>query len=111
VTRYSDGYRFECGTRDLLREKKYEVIRSAGSKGKIDIVGIRAGELLFIQCKLQGLCPPAERKRVLELSRMVNAVPLIAYSHKEGRAAATVRFFRLLGTGPYEREDWVIPDR
>ena len=105
-SKYSAGYRFECATRDNLRDDGYEVIRSAGSKGKIDIVAMKSQQLLFVQCKLNGLCPPSERKEIIRLARLVNAFPIVAYQYKEGRAAAEVRYRRLTGSGPHEFEEW-----
>lgn len=109
MSKYGDGYRFECKTRDALRADGYEVIRSAGSKTKIDLIAIKQDQILFVQCKLDGLCPPAERSALLALARMVDAVPLVAYSHREGRAAAVVRYRELLGPGPKEFAPWT-PD-
>lgn len=105
MSKYSDGYRFECMTRDDLREQGYEVMRSAGSKGKIDVLGMKPGQLLFVQCKINGKCSPAERAEVFRLSRMVGAVPLVAYKHKDGRSAAVVKYRMLTGSGP---SAWVV---
>lgn len=106
MSKYSDGYRFECRVRDALREDGYEVIRSAGSKTKVDLIALKTGEILFVQCKLNGLCAPAERSRLRELAGMVGALPVVAYSHKEGRAAAVVRYRLLTGDGPKEFAAW-----
>lgn len=110
MTKYSDGYRFECMTRDALKDDGYEVIRSAGSKGKVDLIGLKSQQLLFVQCKLNGLCPPAERRAVIRLSGLVNALPLVAYRHKDGRSAAVVRYRRLTGAGPREYVEWSPDD-
>lgn len=106
MTQYNDGRRFEYRVRDALREDGYEVLRSAGSKTKIDLVAIKRGQQIFIQCKLNGLCAPAERSRLRDLAGMVGALPVVAYSHKEGRAAATVRYRLLTGDGPKSFVDW-----
>jgi len=109
MTRYSDGYRFECTTRDALKTDGYEVIRSAGSKGKVDLVAFKTGQILFVQNKLNGLCPLSERKELVRLAGLVGALPIVAFRHKEGRAAAEVRYRLLTGTGPYEYVKW-LPD-
>ena len=75
-------------------------MRSAGSKGKIDLMALKSQKLLFVQCKLNGLCTPAERKEIIRLSLMVNAVPLVAYSDKG------VCFRKLNGPGPYDWVNW-----
>lgn len=107
---YGDGTKFENNTKEFLRlSGGYEVIRSAGSKGKIDLVAFRKGELLFLQCKLHGLCPPLERRKLLAFSAMVNAVPLVAFGG-EGHTVTrpVIQFRRLVGEGPYEYRDWKI---
>lgn len=106
---YSDGRRFEYKVRDALREDGYEVLRSAGSKTKIDLVAIKRGQQIFVQCKMNGLCMPAERSRLRDLAGMVGALPIVAYRHKEGRAAATVRYRLLTGDGPKAFASWT-PD-
>lgn len=54
------------------------VLRTAGSKSKIDLVAIRDGIQLFIQCKRSGLLPTAEWNALVELAQMVRAVPVLA---------------------------------
>lgn len=113
-TRTSDGYAFECSTRDTLRNEGFTIVRAAASQGKLDLVGIRPNELLFIQCKWTSnlpvtslsVCPPQERAEVMRLARMVNAVPLLAYPHKEGNRAERVRFWKIIGPKPYDFQRW-----
>jgi Holliday junction resolvase-like predicted endonuclease len=109
MSNYSDGARFERATRHHLEENGYQVIRSAGSKGKVDLVAFKTGEILFVQNKLNGLCAPAERTELRRLAGMVGALPIVAYRHKEGRAAATVRYRLLTGAGPKAFAGWT-PD-
>lgn len=110
MTHYRNGADFEREVRARLAEDGYEVIRSAGSKTKVDLVAFKTGEMLFVQCKRGGLCPPAERARLMELARMVGALPIVAYKHREGRAAAEVRYWLLSGPGPKQWEPWA-PNR
>jgi Holliday junction resolvase len=110
MSNYSDGYRFECKVRDALREDGYEVLRSAGSKTKIDLVALKPGEIIFVQCKLNGVCTPAERSKLRDLAGMAGALPIVAYSHKDGRAAAVVRYRLLTGDGPRAYAGWT-PDQ
>jgi Holliday junction resolvase-like predicted endonuclease len=109
MSNYSDGARFERATRHHLEENGYQVIRSAGSKGKVDLVAFKTGEILFVQNKINGLCAPAERTELRRLAGMVGALPIVAYRHKEGRAAATVRYRLLTGAGPKAFAGWT-PD-
>lgn len=92
MTAYATGTRFEHKVRDHLTENGYEVIRAAGSKGasKVDLVAVKPGQLLFIQCKRNGALGPAEWDRLLEVSVMVLAVPLLAANGPQGRGLTYV---------------------
>lgn len=48
------GRRNEWKTRDLLRREGYHVVRSAGSKGIVDIVAFNGQRLLLVQVKTNG---------------------------------------------------------
>lgn len=104
-TPYQTGKQFEYMVRDALIDDGYETVRSAGSKTKIDLIAMKPGQLLFVQCKINGLCAPAERTKLLSLARMVGALPLVAYRYKPGHAAAVVRYRLLSGGGP---KDWTL---
>lgn len=77
---YERGVRFERATRDDLEGNGYEVIRSAGSKSKVDLVAIKQGQLLLIQCKPAGTrkLPNADWNRLVDLARMCGAEPIVA---------------------------------
>jgi Holliday junction resolvase len=45
------GTRFEYAVRDFLKRNGYSVIRSAGSRGPVDLTAVNDREVLFIQCK------------------------------------------------------------
>jgi Holliday junction resolvase len=102
MTAYSGGRTFEWKCRDHLRNEGYEVIRSAGSKSKVDLVALRAGQLLLVQCKRDGVCSPAEWDRVHELATWVGAIPVLAVNGPKGRG---VVLWRLLGP-KRRRLDW-----
>jgi Holliday junction resolvase len=96
VTQYAKGTRFEHKVRDDLIANGYEVMRAAGSKGstKIDLIAMKPGQILFIQCKSNGTLPPAEWDRVHEVAGWVGAVALLAANGLRGRG---VVYTRLLG--------------
>lgn len=102
--RYDSGRRFEHAVRFDLVDNGYEVIRSAGSKTKVDLVGFKPGQILLVQCKRDGRCPPSERAALLRVAAMVAAVPLIAWKIP---GSAAVRYSRL--TISDNRESWT-PD-
>lgn len=94
MSNYRRGADFERAVRADLVDHGYEVIRSAGSKTKVDLVAIKNGELLLIQCKLpNSQLPSSEWNRLRALSRMCAARPILALKI-EGR------------TRPYYRELW-----
>jgi len=51
MTRVNSGVKFEYFIRDYLVKKGYEVVRAAGSKGAVDLVGLNEREVLLIQAK------------------------------------------------------------
>jgi Holliday junction resolvase len=96
MTHYARGRAFEWKARDDMAENGYEVIRAAGSKGtsKVDLIAIKPGELLFVQCKIKGVIEAAEWDRLVEVAAMVGAVPILAANGVNGRG---VRYLKLLG--------------
>lgn len=83
-TMYRLGRAFEYRVRDRLRALGYFVLRSPASRSPVDLVAIRFGEVLFIQCKRGGYCGVAEWNQLLALAESVGATPLIA-SFENGR--------------------------
>lgn len=102
MTNYDAGTRFERETRKHLEADGYWVIKAAGSKGKADLVAIKPGQVLIVQCKRTGACPPAERAEVLRIARLLPGigVPLVA-------SRPRVTFRELTGNGPKEWRPWV----
>lgn len=103
----------------------YDFIRSAGSKGKVDLVAVAPvpyegweGEPdvlgcphpapLFIQCKITNpLISPAERQGLTDLATRAGATPLVAYRAKDTATGRVRPHFRLLtGTGPKDWAPW-----
>lgn len=83
-----------------LAERGYDVLRSSGSRGKVDVVAVGDQRLLFIQAKIsRPVISPAERKAVRKMANRVGAWPLVAY-----RINGRVLFRRLTGDGPKEFE-------
>lgn len=48
---YVKGRRFEHYVKDKLEAKGWVVTRSAGSKGPFDLLAVKNGRILLIQCK------------------------------------------------------------
>lgn len=90
---YHRGRDLEHRVRTHLRGQGYEVLRTAGSKSKVDLVAIKTGQILFVQCKRSGALPPAEWNALWDLAVMVGAVPVLAEQLKpRGR-----KYWRLTG--------------
>lgn len=78
TTIYRLGRQFEYRIRDYLKKLGFFVLRSPASKSPIDLVAIRKGLVLFVQCKISGALPPKEWNALLDLSESVGAVPILA---------------------------------
>jgi Holliday junction resolvase len=101
---YARGRDLENRVRTHLRDEGYEVLRTAGSKSKVDLVAIKPGQVLFVQCKRSGALPPAEWNGLWDLAQMVGAVPVLAEQLPRGR-----RYWRLTGRKdqPGKRQPYV----
>jgi len=106
---YRRGADLERAAKKYLEANGYYVIKSAGSKGVADLVGIKPGETLYVQCKLDGYLTPAERVSFRQAALASGAVPVVARWVKEGRAARTLGFRELISMGPAGNRDWT-PD-
>lgn len=100
----------------------YDVLRSSGSRGKVDVVAIGPRPVgshdlevkythpfpLFIQVKLTNpLISPAERIGIQDLALRAGAVPLVGYRAKDKTTGRLRPHFRqLTGPGPKEWVAW-----
>lgn len=105
MAQYHRGRAFEHAVRAQLVADGYDVIRSAGSKTKIDLVAFKTAQVLLVQCKLDGRCSPAERVALLRVSALLPsyAVPLIAWKQP---GVSRCCFWRLTGAEHQQREPW-----
>jgi len=97
-TTRAGGIRFERKVVNNLRSDGYTTMRSAGSKGSIDIAAMKPGQLLLVGAKRGGVCTAAEWDRLVELAGWVGAVPILAVNGPRGYG---VDYWRL--TGPKQR--------
>ena len=74
---YRKGINFEYRVRDYYREKGYFVLRSPRSLGPLDLVAIRKGEILLIQCKMTLNLSPNKRRELVQLAESIGAKPLL----------------------------------
>lgn len=71
------GYHFEQRVRGDLA-LSYHIGRAAGSKGVWDLIAMRAGELVLVQCKVDGRMDPAEWNALLAIADEVGAIAVLA---------------------------------
>lgn len=107
------GAAFERRAIADLERFGYTCIRSAASKGAVDIVAVGQEDhpsynatVLFLQCKLSNpQISPAERTALNDLALRAGAVPVVAWWAKsETTGLKAVHYRRLTGDGP---KDWV----
>ena len=62
---YRNGADLERAVKHHLEDNGYLlVIKSGGSKGKVDVIGLKRGETVIVQCKRSGTAVrPADRVR------------------------------------------------
>jgi len=91
-TMYRIGRAFEYRTRDDLKKRGYFVLRSPRSGSPIDLVAIKPGTVLFIQCKRSGQIGVKEWNEVVDLAASVEATPVLTERPESGRG---VRYWRM----------------
>ena len=107
MTRYARGYTFERTVADDLEADGYWTIQSRGSHGAADVVAVKSGEVLLVQCKL-GDMPGREWNELHRLASRLNASALVADRPQRG----VIRYRRItgehrLGSRVWPAELWV----
>lgn len=90
ATNYTRGAAFERKVAEDLAQYGYCTVRSAGSHSPADVVALRKGVILCVQCKLDGYIRPDEWNKLLEWSKAAGGVALLAQPHKEGRKTGII---------------------
>jgi Holliday junction resolvase len=75
---YQRGTALENRVRKRLEANGYFVIRSAGSKTPVDLVAIKRGQILFIQCKRGGNLPAPEWNALYDAATDSGALAVLA---------------------------------
>ena len=110
MTGYDQGRRFEWLVRDYLRDNGYEVIRAAGSKTKADLIALKPGQILIVQCKRTSIPGPSERREIVRLAQMVQAVPIVATRGSRGTGGPLLRRITDDGSSPRALEVFVVDE-
>ncbi len=88
---YKLGRSLEYAAKKLLLAADYYVVRSAQSKGLIDLVALRRDGNLFVQGKISGNISTSEAFELIALADKVDALPILV-ARPTGRG---VRFYTL----------------
>lgn len=101
----TSGRAKEWKVRAHLESEGYICARMAGSKGALDLLAIKQGELLFVQVKSGAqMLGPLAWNRLYDLAAMVSAVPVLA----DVQLRKPIAYWRLVarkdrpGRQPYE---------
>ena len=78
MTNYARGAAFERRVFVHLAEQGYAVIRSAGSHGVVDLVALKACEVILVQCKRNGVLGPSDWNALWDMANRVGATPVMA---------------------------------
>lgn len=86
---YRSGRRFEYEVRDYFEKRGWLVIRAARSK-PVDLVCIRGGRTVLVECKYAGgRLSKDERRDLWRMARRYGVRVVIAYRRKRGRMEFT----------------------
>lgn len=82
---YDMGMAFERAVRKDLEGRGYFVVRSAGSRGPADLVAMRKGIVLLVQCKLAGKLKMREYIRLIRVAEMTSCAIVLATKNKKSK--------------------------
>lgn len=83
---YQRGAAFERRVQAKLTAENWVCFRSAGSKGGADIIALKPGQTLFIECKTNGVLPPADWDELIAHAAKCDATPCLADGSIRGGA-------------------------
>ncbi len=86
MTNYSRGADFERKVQAGLAAAGYFAVRAAGSRGPVDVLAVRKGVVLLVQCKLKlGRMSPEAWAELIALAAVAGAVPVVATRPARGK--------------------------
>lgn len=92
-TKYRLGRAFEYQVRDKFRAAGYFVLRSPRSGSPVDLVAVKTGLVVFVQCKRSGVIVSTEWNILFDLALSVGAVPVLA----ERPTGYGIRLWQMIG--------------
>lgn len=102
TTNYARGAEFERRVKRHLETNGYTVLRSAGSKSPIDLIALKPGAIVLIQCKPTPRLSPADRESITRIATHVGATPVLASKDPRGHLVTH------LITPSHTREPWAV---
>ena len=90
-SQYRRGVRFEHTTLYDLRSNGYYAQRTPGSRGVADVMAVKRGQVLLVQCKISGNLDPAPWNDLYDAAWLCGAIPVMA----EKDAPGSLRYWRL----------------
>lgn len=109
---YQRGRNFEYKVMKDMGARGYITLRSPASKSPADVYCIAKGQLVFIQCKLNGAFPVEEWNVFYDYCNSVSAVPIMAQKRDGGGILYTI--ITAKKDGAHRRqpmEVWTPPER
>lgn len=79
---YRRGADFERTVKKYLEDAGWSCFRSAGSHSPVDLVALRDGAVLLVQCKTDGRISPAEREQLVLLAQENRCQAVVAKREK-----------------------------
>ncbi|OYT67030.1 MAG: hypothetical protein B6U65_04250 [Candidatus Wolframiiraptor sp. EX4484-121] len=86
---YAKGRRFEWRVKDLLEARGWIVVRAARSK-PVDLVAMKGGRILLIECKYDSSISKDRRRLLLELAEGAGAKPVLAKKRRYERGVKLI---------------------
>jgi Holliday junction resolvase len=105
-TAYARGRAFEYRVKGDLERHGFIVIRSPQSRSPFDLVALRVGVVLMIQCKSHGVLSPSEWNSLLDVGAKADATCLLASRHKR-----TIQYHHLLSRKVARGRQPMVPVR
>lgn len=104
MTGAARGIYLERRVAEDLATRGWFTIRAAGSHGVADVVAIRPGETVFIQCKTDGQIRGTEWNRLYEICHGLGTVPLVA--QWETKTHRKIMYVQITGPHKAHSRDW-----
>lgn len=76
---YEIGAAFERRVKKYFEDRGYFVIKSAGSKSPVDLVCLKLGDNILVQCRTRGNLTPEEEQRLSALGKRLGCTAKLAY--------------------------------